>query len=145
MARTCHGNAVLCLSSAGIVPSSSLTEKTMPRLWSCEVDLIHLITTGRVQGLLPAATCTQGESNTKSSLKNECTKEKKKNERTKGPRLRQSGWVVTLAVGHLFLIDLKAQVAGCYRMLYVFLVFKEFMSFAILVFWNYSSHHWYKN
>lgn len=68
-----------------------------------------------------------------------------KNERTKGPRLRQSGWVVTLAVGHLFLIDLKAQVAGCYRMLYVFLVFKEFMSFAILVFWNYSSHHWYKN
>lgn len=50
-----------------------------------------------------------------------------------------------MAVGHLFLIDLKAQVAGCYRMLYVFLVFKEFMSFAILVFWNYSSHHRYKN
>lgn len=68
MARTCHGNAVLCLSSAGIVPSSSLTKETIPRLRSCEVDLIHLITTGRVQGLLPAVTCTQGESNTKSTV-----------------------------------------------------------------------------
>lgn len=44
-----------------------------------------------------------------------------------------------------FLIDLKAQVTGCYRMLYVFLVFKEFVSFAHLVFWNYSSHYCYKN